>query len=124
MRKTSLAALLAASLTVLALAAGPAVARPAAPTSLTLTAFVVSQSCQGGDFVNVTLSATADSSSDVLGYKWDWTNNGRLDTRVLQDPTAVHRYPDEINVTARVVAKNAEGNTAFDTVTFATLRCE
>jgi uncharacterized protein (DUF58 family) len=124
MRKTRLAAMLAASLTVLAFAAGPAVARPSAPTSLTLTGFVVSQTCQGGDFVNVTLSATADSSSDVLGYKWDWTNDGRLDTRVLQNPSASHRYLDEINVTARVIAKNAEGNTAFDTVTFATLRCE
>jgi hypothetical protein len=123
MRKTSLAAMLAASATVLALAAGPAVARPAAPATLTLTASVVSQSCQGGDFVNVTLSATADSSSEVIGYKWDFTNNGSFDTRVLSDPTIVRRYPDEINVTARVGAKNAEGNTANDTVTFATIRC-
>jgi hypothetical protein len=123
MKKTSLAALFAASATMLALAAGPAVARPAVPTSLALTASVVSQSCQWGDFVNVTLSAIAESSSDVLGYKWDFTNDGRLDTRVLSDPTIVHRYPDEINVTARVVAKNAEGNRASDTVAFATIRC-
>jgi hypothetical protein len=123
MRKMSLAAVFAASISVLALAAGPAVARPTAPGSLTLTASVVNQSCQGGDFVNVTLSATAQSSSQVLGYKWDFTNDGRLDTRVLSDPTIVHRYLDEINVTARVVAKNAEGNMASDTVTFATIRC-
>jgi hypothetical protein len=123
MRKTRLAGLLAASATVLALTAGPAVARPAAPTSLTLAASVVSQTCQGGDFVKVTLTALAESSSQVLGYKWDFTNDGRLDTRVLSNPTIDHLYPDEINVTARVVAKNAEGDRASDTITFATLRC-
>jgi PKD domain len=123
MRRSSLAAVLAVSISVIALAAGPAAARPAAPSTLTLTASVANQQCQGGDFVNVTLTATADSSSQVLGYKWDFTNDGRLDTRVLSDPTITHRYPDEINVTARVVAKNAEGNTASDTVSFATMRC-
>jgi hypothetical protein len=105
------------------LAASPAVARPAVPATLTLDAFVVSQQCQGGDNVVVTLSANVDSSSDVRGFKWDWTNNGRFDTAVLASPQANHTYADEINVTARIGAKNTEGNTAFDTVTFATLRC-
>ena len=105
------------------LAASPALAGPAAPSSLTLDAFVMNQRCQGGDNVVVTLSANVQSSSDVLGFKWDWTNDGRFDTGVLSSPQANHTYPDEFNVTARIGAKNAEGNTAFDTVSFATLRC-
>jgi uncharacterized protein (DUF58 family) len=119
-----LATVVAVSLGLLALAAGPSVARAATPSSLTLTASVVSQNCQGGDFVNVRLTATADSSSQVLGYRWDFTNDGRFDTRVLSSATINHRYLDEINVTAKVMAKNAEGNIASDTVSFATLRCE
>jgi hypothetical protein len=121
MRYRRVIGVLAASLALGALS--PAAAG-ADPDTLMLTAFVVDQQCQGGDFVNVTLSANVESSSEVLGYKWDWTNNGRFDTRVLAMPTASHRYLDEINVTARIGAKNTEGDTAFDTVSFATLRCE
>jgi hypothetical protein len=124
MRKMRLAAVLAASLAVVAVGAGSAVARSAAPQTLTLTASVANQKCQpNGDFVDVTLTATANSSSDVLGYRWDFTNDGRFDTRAMPDATIVHTYADEINVTARVGAKNAEGDKAFDTVSFATLRC-
>jgi hypothetical protein len=106
------------------LLAGPTIARPAASQTLTLNAFVMDQRCQGGDNVQVTLSAAVESSSEVLGYKRDWTNNGRFDTPVLASPQATHSYPDEINVAARIGSKNAEGNASFDTVTFATLRCE
>ena len=124
MRKMSLAAILAASMAVVAVAAGPAIARPAAPATLTVTASVASQVCQAnGNFVDVTLTAVAESSSSVRGYRWDFTNNGSFDTRANSNPTVVHTYADEINVTARVGAKNTEGNTAFDTVAFSTLRC-
>ena len=124
MKKTRFAAVLAAALAVSALGAGAASARPAVPQSLTLTASVAGQTCQAnGDFVDVTLTATAVSSSTVRGYRWDFTNDGRFDTKAAQDPTVVHTYADEINVTARVGAKNTEGDTAFDTVTFSTLRC-
>lgn len=124
MRKSRLSAVVAASIGLFALAASPAVARPAVPATLTLVAAVVDQECQpNGDFVDVTLTATADSSSMVRGYRWDFTNDGRFDTRALSDPTVTRAYPDEISVTARVGAKNVEGDTAFDTVTFATLRC-
>jgi PKD domain len=120
MRKIRLATAAAALVAVVALGAGQA----AAPSSLTLVAAVADQDCQpNGDFVDVTLSAVAESSSEVLGYKWDFTNDGRFDTPVLPSPTIVHTYPDEINVTARVGAKNAEGNKAMDTISFATLRC-
>jgi hypothetical protein len=115
---------LGAMAVAVSLAASPAVAMPAVPSSLTLDAFVVNQQCQGGDNVVVNLSANVTSSSEVRGFKWDWTNNGRFDTAVLASPEASHTYADEVNVTARIGAKNTEGNTAFDTVTFATLRCQ
>jgi hypothetical protein len=92
------------------------------PDTLMLTAFVVDQPPQGGAFVNVTFSANVESSSEVIGFKLDWTYNGRFDTRVLASPTAGHRYFDEINVTARIGAKNSEGDTVFDTVSCASLR--
>jgi hypothetical protein len=50
--------------------------------------------------VDVTLRATAVSSSTIRGYRWDFTNDGRFDTRAAQNPTIVHAYADEINVTA------------------------
>ena len=37
--------------------------------------------------------------------------------------TVNHGYPDEVNVTARVIAVNSAGERATDTVSFATLRC-
>jgi hypothetical protein len=101
----------------------PGSADAGTPRTLTLTAFVADQRCQpNGDFVDVRLSAMAESSSQVLGHKWDFTNDGRFDTRVLADPTLTHTYADEVTVTARIGARNAEGNKAMDTVTFATLR--
>jgi PKD repeat protein len=103
---------------------GAARARTASPAMLTVTAEVVDQTCQAnGNFVDVTLSATAQSSSEVRGFKWDFTNDGTFDTRLMQDPTVVHTYPDEVRVTAKVVAKNVEGDRAKDKITFRTLRC-
>jgi hypothetical protein len=123
MRRTRIAAILASSLAIVALGAGASSARPATPSTLTLTASVVDQVCQGGDFVNVTLTATAESSSGLRGFKWDFTNNGTFDTQKLRNPMVTHQYTDETNVTARVGAKNAEGDQAMDTVTFSTLDC-
>jgi hypothetical protein len=124
MKIKRLATVVAVSLGLLALAAGPSSARTSTPSTLVLTASVANQQCQGGDFVRVTLTAIAESSSDVRGYRWDFRNDGRFDTPVLQNPTVTTRYPDEINVTARVIALNTEGDRASDTVSFATLRCQ
>jgi uncharacterized protein (DUF58 family) len=124
MLKKRMAAVLAAVTVVGLLAVGSAQAAPKTPQSLSVTGFVVDQQCRGGDFVRVTLSATAQSSSQPVQYAWDFTNNGSFDTGVLTNPTVSRLYPDEVNVTARVGARNPEGNRAVDTVTFSTLRCE
>jgi uncharacterized protein (DUF58 family) len=90
--------------------------------ALTVNAFVVRQSCINGDFVAVTLSATVQPRV-VVTYRWDFTNNGTLDTAASRNPTVTHRYPDERRITARVVATTANGMRAVDTVTFTTRRC-
>jgi hypothetical protein len=105
---------------------GAAAAWPAAAEttqSLTLTAVVVNQQCLGGDFVAVVLSAQVNSTSQPVVFRWDLNNDGTLDTPVRPRPLALGIYPDEALVTARVVARNAEGDLAQDTVTFGTLRC-
>lgn len=90
--------------------------------ALTVNAFVVRQVCINGDVVAVTLSATVQPRI-VVTYRWDFTNNGSLDTAPNRNPTVTHRYPDERRITARVVATTANGVRAVDTVTFTTRRC-
>lgn len=93
-----------------------------AAQALTVNAFVVKQTCVNGDVVAVTLSATVQPNVQVK-YRWDFTNNGTLDTMASTNPTVTHRYPDERRITARVVAVSATGARASDTVTFTTKRC-
>jgi hypothetical protein len=90
--------------------------------ALTVNAFVVRQSCINGDIVAVTLSATVQPAQQVR-YRWDFTNNGSFDTLPSFNPTVHPRYRDERRITARVMAVNARGVRAFDTVTFMTRRC-
>ena len=98
-----------------------AMAAPGAQ-ALTVNAFVVRQVCINGDVVAVTLSATVQPNVAVT-YRWDFTNNGSLDTAANRNPTVTHQYPDERRFTARVVATTANGVRAVDTVTFTTRRC-
>ena len=99
-----------------------ALAAPAAE-ALTVTAFVVNQTCLNGDTVRVKLSATAQPSQQGLTYRWDFNNDGVWDTAASSDPTVFKRYTDEVRRTARVRVRNANGVVAFDRVTFTTLRC-
>ncbi len=98
-----------------------AMAAPAAK-ALTVDAFVVNQSCQGGDFVQVTLSANVQPNQQAK-FRWDFNNDGVFDTPASTNPTVTHLYPDEKRVTARVRAVATAGGRATDTVTFRTIRC-
>ncbi len=101
-----------------------AMAVPAAQ-ALTVTAFVVKQTCVSGselELVQVTLSATVQPNQPAK-YRWDFTNNGTFDTALSSSPSVTHRYPHETRITARVRAVNAGGRIAFDTVTFTTKNC-
>ena len=90
--------------------------------ALTVHAFVVSQSCVSGGDVAVRLSATVQPNVPVT-YRWDFTNNGSLDTAPNRNPTVTHVYNDERRFTARVVATTANGVRASGTVTFTTKCC-
>ena len=91
-------------------------------TMVTLTAMVQDQQCQGGDFVNVTLTATLNPPAQRVQFQWDFNNDGIFDTPLSSNPTVTHLYPDEANVSA--VVRVVRGNrSATDSVTFSTLRC-
>ena len=90
--------------------------------ALTANAFVMRQTCINGDIVAVTLSATVQPNQRVR-YRWDFNNDGVLDTVASFNPTVTHRYRDERRITARVRVLNANGVRATDTVTFMTKRC-
>ena len=95
----------------------------AAPAAPVLTASVQDQQCQGGDNVNVTLTATLSPPKSGVRFSWDFNNDGIFDTAPNPNPTVTTQYPDEVNVTATVkVTKGTKS--ATDSVTFATLRCE
>lgn len=95
----------------------------AATTAVTITAMVMDQACQGGDGVNVTLTATLSPPKPGVTYVWDFNNDGIFDTAPSTNPTVVHVYPDEVNVTATVKVTKGR-RSATDSVTFRTLRCE
>ena len=102
-----------------------AVVAPSARTAtnaLTLTASVQNQACQGGNGVNVTLTATLSPPKTGVRYSWDFNNDGIFDTAASTNPTVTHLYPDEVNVTATV--KMTKGTRSLtDSVTFQTIRC-
>ena len=98
-----------------------AMAAPAAQ-ALTVTAFVVRQTCINSDFVRVTLSATVQPNQPAR-YRWDFTNNGSFDTPLSLNPTVTHVYHEERRITARVRMVNAQGMARVDTVTFITRSC-
>jgi uncharacterized protein (DUF58 family) len=101
---------------------GVAVPSGQSAPNVTLTASVVDQVCQGGDFVNVTLSATLSPPQRNVRYQWDFNNDGVFDTQPSTNPTVTHAYLDETNVTA--VVKVTKGTrSATDSVTFSTLDC-
>ena len=91
-------------------------------TTATLTAVVQDQQCQGGDFVNVTLTATLNPPATRVRFQWDFNNDGIFDTPLSSNPTVTNLYPDEVNVTAVVRAVKG-GRHASDSVTFTTLSC-
>lgn len=92
-------------------------------TVTTLTASVVDQQCQGGDFVNVTLTATLSPPRSGVTYVWDFNNDGVFDTAPSTDPTVTTSYPDETTQTATVAVMKNGRTKGTDSVTFGTLDC-
>jgi uncharacterized protein (DUF58 family) len=94
-----------------------------AAATATLTAMVQDQQCQGGNLVNVTLTATLNPPAPRVQFQWDFNSDGVFDTPLSSNPTVTHLYPDEVNVTATVKAVRGT-RSATDSVTFSTLRCQ
>jgi hypothetical protein len=92
-------------------------------TTVTLTAMVQSQQCQGGNLVNVTLTATLNPPAQNVQFQWDFNNDGVFDTPLSPNPMVSNLYPDETTVTA--VVRVVKGRrSATDPITFNTLRCQ
>lgn len=103
------------------LTALPIHAQSSAP--LTVTAVVENQVCLSRNFVQVTLTAMAISDTQPVGFRWDFNNDGRLDTQLTMDPSGVHIYADESVGTSKVQALNKAGERAQDSISFSTLKC-
>jgi len=63
---------------------------PSGQGAPTLTAVAQDQQCQGGDFVNVTLSATLNPPVQNVRFQWDFNNDGVFDTPLSPNPTVNH----------------------------------
>ena len=94
------------------------------PDTLSLSGFVKTQSCVNKDFVQVTLSASASSDHNPIGFRWDLNNDGKWDTPISTDPTVIQVYPDEQTFTVRVGAGNQFGDRKVSRFSFTTLRCK
>jgi PKD repeat protein len=94
------------------------------PDTLTLSGFVQNQVCVNKDFVKVTLSASASSDHNPIGFRWDLNNDGKWDTAINTDPTVIQVYPDEARFTVRVGAGNQFGDRKVSKFSFNTLRCK
>ncbi len=111
----------AMSLIVIGVAAPRAFTQVDAPP--TLTASVVSQQCQGGNGVNVSLTAVLSPDRRGVLYAWDFDGDGVLDTAPDANPTVTTFYPDEVVVTATVAVMRNGRTKISDSITFQTLRC-
>ena len=117
-RITQIGAVFSLVLTAIATPAG--FAEPAAPS---LTASVVSQQCQGGNGVNVSLTAVLSPARSGVTYAWDFDGDGILDTAPDANPTVTTTYPDEFVVSPTVFVMKGARTKASDSVTFETIRC-
>ncbi len=108
------------SLILIGVAAPSAFTEPAATT---LTASVVSQQCQGGNDVNVSLTAVLSPNRTGVLYAWDLNNDGIFETVPDANPTVTVLYPDETVVTASVAVMRSGRTKGTDSITFQTIRC-
>lgn len=68
----------------------------------------------------VTFDASASHDNDqggycIVGYRWDWTNDGTYDTGWLTTSTTSHTYNSAFTGLVKLQVKDNEGSTAVDT---------
>jgi parallel beta-helix repeat protein len=60
-------------------------------------------------------SDSSDSDGNLVGYRWDWTNDGVYDTSWLVAATTSHAYSGAGTYTVKLQAKDNGGKTDVDT---------
>jgi hypothetical protein len=71
-------------------------------------------------YVNQTITLNGAGSSDdvgVVGYRWDWTNDGTWDTNWSSSSKTTHIYTTAGNYTINLQVQDVEGLTDDDTAT-------
>jgi predicted outer membrane repeat protein len=67
-----------------------------------------------GDEITLDASRSYDDNGTIVGYRWDWTDDGSWDTDWLADPTSTHTYDFEFHGHARVEVIDNDGATDDD----------
>lgn len=60
-------------------------------------------------------SGSSDSDGTIIGYRWDWENDGTYDIGWSSSPTATHTYTSAGTKTVKVQVKDNDGATDTDT---------
>ena len=67
-------------------------------------------------------SKSFDPDGAILGYRWDWTNDGIWDTEWLVDPAVKYAYEENFNGLARLQVLDSDNYTDTDLVEVEVIR--
>lgn len=68
-----------------------------------------------GEPITFDASGSDDPDGSIVGYRWDWTNDGTWDTAWLPDPTTTHTYDAAFHGQLRLEVQDDDGATDTDT---------
>jgi hypothetical protein len=72
---------------------------------------------QEGEDITFDASDSYDPDGDIVGYRWDWTDDGSWDTGWLTEDTAAHSYPVTGTYPVRLEVKDDDDATDDATAT-------
>lgn len=67
-----------------------------------------------GDTITFNASGSIDPDGYLIGYRWDWTNDGTWDTAWLSSPYATHSYSSTGTYVVNIEVKDNDGATDTD----------
>ncbi len=70
-----------------------------------------------GNSITFDGSGSSDTDGTIVGYRWDWTNDGTYDTEWLTSATTTHSYSSVGTYTVKLEVKDDDGGTDTDTAT-------
>jgi hypothetical protein len=68
-----------------------------------------------GENIQLDGSGSYDPDGSIVGYRWDWTNDGTYDTGWSSSPTATHSYGSPGTYTVKLQVEDNDGATDTDT---------